>query len=146
MMGEVADGALAAGGEVWGVIPRSFDAYEVAHQGMTRLEYTQTMHERKARMAEWSDAFVALPGGLGTWDELCEILTWRQLNFHQKPVLIVNLEGYYDDFFRWADRAVREGMLRAEHRALLEGVGNLEEAMAVLPERMRNPGATASKL
>lgn len=130
MMGEVADGAMEYGAEVTGVIPRSFDAHEVAHQGLTRLEYTSTMHERKARMVELSDVFVALPGGLGTWDELCEILTWRQLNFHRKPVLIVNLDGFYDPLFALADRAAEEGMLRQENRELFVTVSSIEEAIS----------------
>lgn len=130
MMGAVADGALEHGAEVIGVIPRMFDEYEVAHQGLTRLEYTLTMHERKARMVELCDVFVALPGGLGTWDELCEILTWRQLRFHSKPVLIVNQDGFYDALLALADRAVEEGMLREENRALFDTVASVEEAAA----------------
>ncbi len=129
MMGAVADGAMEMGAEVVGVIPRLFDEYEVAHQGLTRLEYTATMHERKARMVELSDVFVALPGGLGTWDELCEILTWRQLGFHRKPVLIVNQDGFYDALLALADRAVAEGMLRVENRELFVTVATVEEAL-----------------
>ena len=119
LMGEVADAALAAGGEVTGVIPRSLMEREVGHAGLTTLEVVETMHERKARMADLSDGFVALPGGFGTLDELCEVLTWSQLGIHAKPCAILNVDGYFDTLIALFDHALREGFLRGPHRSLV---------------------------
>ena len=95
-MGVVADAALAGGGEVIGVMPEALVAREIAHQGLTELRVTGSMHERKALMADLADGFIALPGGLGTFDELCEILTWSQLGLHAKPVVLLDVEGFWD--------------------------------------------------
>lgn len=119
LMGALADGALAAGGEVTGVIPRALEAKELAHRGLTRLEVVASMHERKARMAELADGFVALPGGMGTLEELAEILTWAQLGLHRKPCGLLDVAGYWQPLVAFFDHAVEERFLRAEHRAIL---------------------------
>lgn len=119
LMGVVADAALAAGGEVVGVIPRRLVEAEVAHGGLTALEIVESMHERKARMADLSDAFIALPGGFGTLDELFETLTWAQLGLHGKPCGLIDFEGYYAPLIAWADTAVAAGFVRPAHRRLL---------------------------
>jgi len=118
LMGAVADTVLAAGGEAIGVIPHALVAREVAHSGLTELHVVNSMHERKALMADLAGAFVALPGGYGTLDELCEILTWSQLGLHPKPVGLLNVEGYFDPLLALFDRAVEEGFLPAPHRGL----------------------------
>jgi uncharacterized protein (TIGR00730 family) len=119
LMGAVADAVLAAGGRATGVIPRALVERELAHPGATRTHVVETMHERKAMMAELSDAFIALPGGFGTLDELCEILTWRQLGFHEKPIGLLDAAGYFGPLSAAFDHAVREGFVAAQHRALL---------------------------
>ncbi len=119
LMGAVADAALAAGGEVIGVIPRALEARELAHAGLTRLEVVGSMHERKARMAELADAFVALPGGMGTVEELAEMLTWAQLGIHEKPCGVLDVDGYWSPFLAFLDHAVEERFLRRQHRSIL---------------------------
>ena len=119
LMGVLADAALAEGGVVIGVIPESLVAWEVAHSGLTELHIVRSMHERKAMMADRADAFIALPGGMGTFEELCEILTWAQLGLHRKPCALWNIAGYYDPFIVLLDNAVGERFLCPEHRALL---------------------------
>ena len=116
LMGIVADAALAAGGELVGVIPEQLVGWEVAHQGLTRLEIVATMHERKARMFDLSDAFVALPGGFGTLDEMFEMLTWRQLGLGDKPCAFLDVDGYFAPLMAMLDRMLQEGFLREEHR------------------------------
>lgn len=119
LMGAVADAALAHGGEVFGMIPESIAARETAHLGLTRLEITGSMHERKAKMAARADAFIALPGGFGTLDEVFEILTWAQLGLHRKPVAVLNIAGYFDSLLAFLDHAADEQLLRPEYRAML---------------------------
>jgi uncharacterized protein (TIGR00730 family) len=119
LMGTLADAALLAGGEVIGVMPRSLVEKEVAHRGLSGLRVVASMHERKALMAELSDGFVALPGGYGTFDEFCEVLTWSQLGLHRKPCGLLNLEGYYDSLLAMFDRAVAERFLKPEHRRMV---------------------------
>src|SRR5438876_9057504 len=119
LMGVLADTALAAGGEVIGVIPGPLATRELAHTGLTELRVVGSMHERKATMARLSDGFVALPGGLGTLEETLEVLTWTQLGIHRKPVGVLNVEGYWDWLERMLAHAVREGFVRAEYAALL---------------------------
>jgi len=114
LMGIVADAALARGGRVFGVIPESHERLEVAHRGITELRVVRSMHERKLLMAEHSDAFIALPGGIGTAEELFEVFTWSQLGIHLKPCGILNVDGYYDGFVRQIDRMVEDGFLRRE--------------------------------
>jgi uncharacterized protein (TIGR00730 family) len=120
LMGALADAALQNNAEVIGVIPQSLIERELARAGLTQLITVGSMHERKAKMAELADAFVALPGGFGTLDELCEILTWRQLGLHDKPIALYDVEGYFDPFLAFADHAVAEGFVRAEHRPFLQ--------------------------
>jgi uncharacterized protein (TIGR00730 family) len=119
LMGVVADAVLAAGGRAIGVIPRPLATKELLHTGLTETHVVASMHERKALMAQLSDGFVALPGGLGTFEELLEILTWSQLGIHQKPVGVLNVDGYWDGFTALLDRAVAEGFVSPANRALL---------------------------
>ena len=119
LMGAVADACMAAGGAVTGVIPKSLLDKEVGHHGLTRLEVVDSMHTRKARMAELADGFIALPGGLGTFEELFEILTWAQLGFHSKPVGLLNVDAYYQPLVQMMERGVAEGFMKAENRGLL---------------------------
>jgi len=119
LMGALADGALAGGGEVVGVIPEAMVGRELAHEGITDLRVVESMHERKATMAELSDAFVALPGGLGTLEEFFEVLTWAQLGLHRKPCGLLNVSGYFDGLLTFADHAAAEGFVRREHREMM---------------------------
>lgn len=119
LMGVIADAALASGGEVIGVLPEALVAREIGHPGITRLEVVPDMHTRKARMAELSDAFVALPGGIGTMEEIFEVWTWGQLGFHSKPVGFLNVGGYYDLLAGFFERAVRDQFLQQPHRDML---------------------------
>ena len=119
LMGAMADAALSAGGEVIGVIPRALVDREIAHTGLTELRVVAGMHERKATMAALSDAFVALPGGAGTLDELFEIWTWAQLGLHDKPIAILDVAGFYTHLLRHLDGAVSDGFLRQESRTTL---------------------------
>ncbi len=119
LMGQVADTVTEHGGEVVGVIPEFMLDYEIAHHQLTELHIVKTMHERKAMMAERADAFVALPGGLGTFEEILEIATWSQLNQHQKPMMLYNVNGFYDHLIAQLDHAVQEGFLPPQHRAKL---------------------------
>jgi uncharacterized protein (TIGR00730 family) len=119
LMGEVADAVLAGGGSVTGVIPGALMEKELGHAGVQELLVVGTMHERKAKMAELSDAFIALPGGFGTLDELCEALTWSQLGLHDKPCALLDVGGYFQPLVELFDGAVAHGFLRAENRALL---------------------------
>ena len=119
LMGILADAALEQGGEVIGVIPEALVVKEIEHRALTRLEVVGSMHERKAMMADLASAFVALPGGVGTLEELFEVVTWGQLGFHHKPCGVLDVDGYWSDLGRLLDRAVGEGFLREEHRRLL---------------------------
>jgi uncharacterized protein (TIGR00730 family) len=119
LMGQVAGSVLDSGGTVVGVIPHSLALKEIAQEDCTELIVVNTMHERKALMADRSDAFVALPGGYGTCDELFEILTWAQLGIHTKPVAILNANGFFTPLLAWLDHIVNEGLLRPKHRELL---------------------------
>ncbi|MBP5986037.1 MAG: TIGR00730 family Rossman fold protein [Azonexus sp.] len=138
LMGAVADACLAAGGTVIGVIPEALVGKEVAgrhvdHRTLTRLEVVDSMHTRKARMAELADGFIALPGGFGTFEEFCEILTWGQLGFHTKPMGLLNVSGFYDPLLGLFDHAVREGFLRPQNRAMAlaeTDISRLLDAMA----------------
>lgn len=125
LMGAVADAALAAGGEVIGVIPRALELRELAHRRLTELVVVGSMHERKARMAELSDAFVALPGGMGTLEELSEVLTWGQLGLHERPCGLLDVGGYYRPLIAFFDAAVEEGFLRPEHRGMVHVEGDV---------------------
>ena len=119
LMGVVADAVLGGGGEALGVLPHGLAAKEVAHPGLTELFLVNSMHERKALMADLADGFVALPGGLGTLEEVAEALTWAQLGIHHKPCGLLNVAGFFDGLVAYLDHAAAEGLLRPEHRALL---------------------------
>ena len=118
LMGVLADAMLAAGGRVIGVIPRTLMQREVGHRGLTELKIVESMHERKAEMVALSDGFIALPGGFGTLDEMFEALTWAQLGMHGHPCGVLNSDGFFDALFAYLDRAVTEGFVRGEHRAM----------------------------
>ena len=134
LMGAVADAVLAGGGEAIGVIPQALVSKEVAHGGLTQLHVVDTMHQRKALMADLCDGFVALPGGFGTFEEFCEVLTWSQLGFHPKPCGLLNVQGYYAPLLALFDHGVGEGFIRPQHRTLV-----LEETdPGVLLERMES--------
>ncbi len=115
LMGVVADAVLAAGGEAIGVMPRSLVEREIAHQGLTKLHIVETMHERKQLMADLADAFALLPGGFGSWDEFCEIVTWAQLGIHRKPCGILNVHDYYASMLAQAMHAVEQGFVHGPH-------------------------------
>lgn len=123
LMGALADAVLAGGGEAIGVIPASLVEREVAHEGLTALEVVDSLHQRKLRMAELADGFVALPGGMGTLDELFEVLTWAQLGLHAKPVGVVNVGGYFDSLLAHLDHTVERRFVRPEHRDLVLAEG-----------------------
>jgi uncharacterized protein (TIGR00730 family) len=133
LMGVVADAALAAGGEVVGVIPRALVDREIAHPGLSELHVVGSMHERKALMADLSDGFVALPGGTGTLDELFEVFTWGQLGLHAKPLGLLDVRGYYAQLVAFLDHAVQERFVAAEHRDMLV----MEDDAAALLEAFR---------
>jgi uncharacterized protein (TIGR00730 family) len=146
MMRELADAALGAGGRVVGVIPEHLVGWERAHRGLSELRVVGSMHERKALMVELGDAFVALPGGVGTLDELFEVLTWAQLGLHRKPCALLDVEGYFDDLVRLIDRARRDGflygtvaipMLDTEPARLID---RLAEAVKAAPPSTTEPG------
>ena len=132
MMGALADAALAAGGEVIGVIPGGLFAAEIPHPGLTRMEIVGTMHERKALMAELADGFAALPGGLGTLDELFEILTWQQIGLHAKPVALVDVGGFWDPLAAMLDGMTTAGYVPAAARAALVRVHDAGEFLRLL--------------
>lgn len=126
LMGVVADAALAAGGEAVGVIPEPLFGKEVAHLGLTRLHRVASMHERKTLMYELSDGFVALPGGMGTLEEIFEILTWAQLGLHQKPCGFLNVDGYFDPLLAFLDEMAAKGFLKEKHRALIHVAADVD--------------------
>jgi uncharacterized protein (TIGR00730 family) len=143
LMGVLADTAMAAGGEVIGVMPQALVDREIGHTAITDLRVVGSMHERKALMTELSDAFVALPGGAGTLEELFEVYTWAQLGLHSKPCALLDVDGYYSGLASFLDHAVEERFLREEHRAALM----VEEGPARLLERLRDfePDAVTPK-
>ncbi len=118
LMGALADAALTAGAQVIGVLPRGLQVREIAHPSLTRLEITASMHERKARMADLADGFIALPGGFGTFDELFEIVTWKQIGLHAKPIGLLDVDGYFDPLVALAARGVSAGFIPAAHAEL----------------------------
>ncbi len=134
LMGVVADEVLRLGGEVTGIIPTGLLEMEVAHQGLTRLHIVKDMHERKAMMMDLSDGFIALPGGLGTLEELFEVLTWSQLRFHDKPVGLLNANGFFDGLIQFVQHLVEQGFLRPAHADLLM----VETEAAALLQRFRD--------
>ena len=132
LMGAVADAALAGGAEVIGVLPAVLDDREIGHSRLTVLERVSTMHERKARMVELADAFLVLPGGYGTLEELLEAVTWAQLRIHTKPCILVNTAGYWDGLLRFLDTAVAAGFLKPKNRKLLRVAGSAVEAVGMV--------------
>lgn len=141
LMGIVADAALAAGASVVGVIPQTLMDREVGHRGLTELHVVQTMHERKMMMAERSDAFLALPGGIGTFEELFEVWSWRQLGYHDKPLALLNTAGYYDALLAFLAQAVNQGFMTAEQQVLLHSSADAGALLDDIGERA--PKATA---
>jgi uncharacterized protein (TIGR00730 family) len=143
LMGRLADTVLSEGGEAVGVMPRALVEREIAHLGLTDLHVVDSMHERKALMADLSDAFVALPGGLGTLDELFEVYTWAQLGMHRKPCGLLNVEGYYQHVAGFLDHAVAERFVREEHRDMLI----VEDEPEAMLDRLRDfdPAALTPK-
>lgn len=129
MMGAVANAALDAGGKVYGVIPEKLKTREIAHDGLTELFVVDGMHPRKTKMASMADAFIALPGGWGTLEEVFEVVTWTQLNYHKKPVGILNARGYYNHLIAFLDHATTEGFIRPMHRPLLSSSASLDELL-----------------
>ncbi len=144
LMGAVADACLEAGGTVVGVIPQALMGKEVAgrpvdHRTLTRLEVVDSMHTRKARMAELAEGFIALPGGFGTFEEFCEILTWGQLGFHAKPMGLLNVNGFYDPLLAMFDRAVADGFLRPQNRAMALADSDIEGLLAAMAAYRAEP-------
>ena len=139
LMGIVANAVLEAGGEVTGVIPQQLADWEVAHRGLTELQVVGSMHERKMRMFDLSDGFIALPGGFGTFEEFCEILTWGQLGFHQKPMGLLNVNGFYDPLLAMFDRAVTDGFLRPQNRAMALADTGIDSLLAQMEAYRAEP-------
>jgi uncharacterized protein (TIGR00730 family) len=136
LMGAVADGAIAAGGHVIGIIPRALEDREIAHRGLSDLRIVGSMHERKALMAELADGFLALPGGFGTFEEFCEVVTWVQLGIQQKPCVLANLDGYYDPLVELFDRGRDAGFISPANREIVQVVTSPDALLAVIS---RNP-------
>ena len=134
LMGVVADAVLAGGGEAIGVIPQWLADREVAHLGLTKLHVVETMHQRKNKMAEMADAFVALPGGYGTLDELCEVLGWAQLGLHKKPIVLFDVADYWQPFFATLDHAVSEGFLKQNNREFAVRATSVAEVFKILQQ------------
>ena len=139
LMGVLADATLAAGGRVVGVIPAALVQRELAHQGLSELHVVETMHQRKALMADRSDAFLALPGGFGTADELFEILTWAQLGIHAKPVGLLNVGGFFDPLLAWVNHAFSEGFVKQKHAALLHVASDVNGLLDTLAQHSPEP-------
>jgi hypothetical protein len=131
LMGAVADAALAGGAHAIGVLPEVLAGREIAHDGLTQFELVSTMHERKARMVELADAFLVLPGGYGTLEELLEVVTWAQLGLHAKPCIVINTAGYWDGLLAFLDSAVAAGFIKQKNRELLRVAANAHEAVRI---------------
>ena len=142
LMGAVADGILAAKGKVTGIIPKFLNNVEVGHSGVTDLRIIDTMHERKAMMYDAADAFIILPGGLGTLDETMEIITWRQLGLHKKPIIIVNLNGYWDSMLSLFQNIIDQGFMHHGHTGHFDQVDDLDRLMEKLDFIFESEGAT----
>src|ERR1700761_2307336 len=136
LMGATADAALAGRAEVIGILPEVLSGSEIAHAGLTHLEVVKTMHARKARMVHLADAFLILPGGYGTLDELMEIVTWKQLRMHSKPCVLINTAGYWDGLLAFLDTAVSSGFWKAENRKLLDVAASAEEAIGIAAQAL----------
>jgi uncharacterized protein (TIGR00730 family) len=138
-MGAVADAALAAGGEVIGVIPQRLATKEIAHEGLTTLHVVRSMHERKALMADHSDAFLGLPGGFGTLEEVFEVVTWRQLGFHAKPCGLLDVNGYFATLLAFCDDAVTKGFLKQSDRDAVLSGPHADDLIDALIREARSP-------
>ncbi len=132
LMGATANAALAGGGEVIGVLPEALQDREIAHKGLSKLHLVGSMHERKALMASLADAFIALPGGYGTFDEFFEVVTWAQLQIHAKPCVLINTAGFYDPLLRFLDHCVEQGFVRPANRELVQVAATAEEALRLI--------------
>lgn len=141
LMGAVANGVMSAGGEVTGVIPESLFNAEVAHQKLTSLEVVPDMHARKARMASLADAFIALPGGIGTFEELFEVWTWAQLGYHDKPVALLNVDNFYDPLLGFLDHTRRQGFIQDQCRALLRVEEEIPQLLDQLNQAIDSSGS-----
>ena len=139
LMGVIADAVLAAGGTAIGVIPQALVDREIAHRGLTELRVVNSMHERKMLMAELSDAVIALPGGFGTFEEFCEVVTWTQLGLHRKRCGLLNVEGFYDPLLALFDRAVRDGFIKASNRELVVSRSDPGELLTALSQPLEPP-------
>lgn len=134
LMGALADAALGAGGEVIGVIPGHLMAREIGHNRLTKMHVVDSMHERKAMMADLSDGFIAMPGGFGTFEEFCEVLTWSQLGLHKKPCGLLNVGDYYSPLMEMFDHAVTEGFVRAENRGIVLAHGEIQSLVEMMEQ------------
>ncbi len=132
MMGRIADAVMERGGEVIGIIPQFLEQVEVGHSGVTQLIVTDNMHDRKQKMAEMSDAFLIMPGGLGTLEETFEILTWKQLGLHQKPIIIADIDGYWHHLTELIDHMIDESYAKPENRALFQVIDSIDELLPAL--------------
>lgn len=144
LMGALADGTLAAGGEVIGVLPHSLSHREIAHHGLTALHLVDTMHERKARITELADAFVALPGGIGTLDELFEAWTWAQIGIHTKPIALLDVDGFYQPLLAYLRSVVNSGFLTRERLESLHVARDVDALMALLRDALAEPRGVSS--
>ncbi|MBI3557629.1 MAG: TIGR00730 family Rossman fold protein [Deltaproteobacteria bacterium] len=134
IMGFMADTVLGAGGKVFGVIPEALKAKEVAHSGLTELRVVKTMHERKKLMFDFTDVFLTFPGGFGTLDETFEIITWKQIGIHHKPLIFLDINDYYKPLIEFIDKAVASGFIKAEHRQLFQSASGAEEALQLVAQ------------
>ncbi len=132
LMGILADSVLKAGGKVIGIIPEHISRREISHEELTELHVVDSMHTRKQMMVNKSDAFVVLPGGIGTLDELCEVMTWKQLGIHDKPIIIANVGDYWTPFLQMIDNVIKERFMREEDRRLITEVGSIDSVIATL--------------
>lgn len=146
LMGLVADAVMGAGAPAVGVIPESLVLAETGHNGLDRLEIVSSMHERKARMAVESDAFLALPGGLGTLEELAEIATWSQLGIHAKPVAVLDTDGFWTPFLGFLDAAVAAGFVKPEHRSIISRIHDVDDVLPTLTALAAAPRVPAGPL
>ena len=132
LMGKVADAVLAAGREVIGVMPTYLQQREIAHSSLTEIHFVESMHIRKAKMVDLSDAFIALPGGAGTMDEYFEVFTWGQIGLHEKPVILYNIDGFYDALLQHFNRMLEEGFIQAKHKSLIRVATTAEEVLEMI--------------
>jgi uncharacterized protein (TIGR00730 family) len=132
LMGCVADAVLENGGTVKGIIPRFLEEREVAHYGLSELLVVETMHERKMKLAEWGDAYLVLPGGFGTLDELIEVITWKHLGHHHKPIILLNINGFWNPLLQFFDRIAKENMVTEQHGTYYSVCNTIAEAVKLL--------------